>query len=91
MMRGRNGFREKFGILELRRQRQTPSVRPATARNLFVQSSFPIPLRDTCALGNLYRVPFGIGGGAFGLRGGISTRGIGVGAGPLFGRHLMAR
>jgi hypothetical protein len=25
----------------------------------------------------------GIGGGAFGIRGGISTRGIGVGAGPL--------
>jgi hypothetical protein len=28
-------------------------------------------------------MPFGIGGGAFGLRGGISTRGIGVGAGPF--------
>jgi hypothetical protein len=31
----------------------------------------------------VYRVPFGIGGGAFGLRGGISTRGIGVGVGPF--------
>ncbi len=28
-------------------------------------------------------MPFGIGGGAFGVRGGISTRGIGVGAGPF--------
>lgn len=28
-------------------------------------------------------MPFGIGGGAFGVRGGISTRGIGVGVGPL--------
>ncbi|WP_241473606.1 Stk1 family PASTA domain-containing Ser/Thr kinase [Mycolicibacterium neoaurum] len=28
-------------------------------------------------------MPFGIGGGAIGIRGGISTRGIGVGVGPL--------
>jgi hypothetical protein len=28
-------------------------------------------------------MPFGIGGGAFGLRGGISTRGVGVGVGPF--------
>lgn len=28
-------------------------------------------------------MPFGIGGGAFGVRAGISTRGIGVGAGPF--------
>jgi hypothetical protein len=28
-------------------------------------------------------MPLGIGGGAFGVRGGISTRGVGVGVGPL--------
>lgn len=28
-------------------------------------------------------MPLGIGGGAFGARGGISTRGVGVGVGPL--------
>ena len=28
-------------------------------------------------------MPLGIGGGVFGARGGISTRGVGVGVGPL--------
>lgn len=48
-----------------------------------MQIRFAISLRHASALGTVYRVPFGIGGGAFGLRGGISTRGIGVGVGPF--------
>jgi hypothetical protein len=40
-------------------------------------------LRHANPPGTVCRMPFGIGAGAFGLRGGISTRGIGVGVGPF--------
>jgi hypothetical protein len=52
-------------------------ARPASRRG------WPNPVDTATLPSTVYRVPFGIGGGAFGLRGGISTRGIGVGVGPF--------
>jgi PknH-like extracellular domain len=38
---------------------------------------------ENCSGGGRVRLRLGVGGGAFGIRGGISTRGFGVGVGPV--------